>query len=174
MKQIRVLTGVALAAVFVVGTVAFAQGPSGRRGAGPGGPGGAGFGRGGPGAGLPLGRLNLSDAQRDQVKAIVRRAAEEQGPTLTRLREAAEARRKAMDALPVDEGAIRSTTQALVTAESDMAVARAKVRSDIYAVLTPEQQAKARELRQSVESRRIERRAEMQRRAQERRGRRGQ
>ena len=184
MKPIRMVAGGVLAVVLVAGAVGFAQGPGGRRGGGPGGPGGPGgigFGRGmgrgglGPGGpgGLPLGQLNLSDAQREQARAIVARAAEEQRPTLTRLREAVEVRRKALEALPVDEGAIRSTTQALVVAETDMAVARAKVRSDIYALLTAEQQTKLRELRQAAESRRNERRTAMQRRAQQRGGRRG-
>ena len=56
---------VALVAVLVAGSVAFAQGPAagGRRGGGPG------FG----GPGVELRGLDLTDAQRDQIRDIVQR-----------------------------------------------------------------------------------------------------
>lgn len=74
MKRMRIVAVVAVVQMLVVGSVAFAKGPGGgRHGGGPGGPGGPGFG--GPGAALR--GLDLSEAQRMQVKAIVERHQEE-------------------------------------------------------------------------------------------------
>jgi len=130
----------------VAGTAVFAQRPGPRaerpgieRGGGPGGAVGL---RG-------IRDLNLSDAQRQQIRAITTKAREDNRPLVERLQQAVEARRKAMAVTPVDENQIRATTQALATAQADMAVARAKVRSDIVALLTPEQQAKVNAARQS-------------------------
>jgi Spy/CpxP family protein refolding chaperone len=71
------------------------------------------------------------------------------------LRTAMEAQRKAVDTIPVDEALIRSTTQALVEAQAEMAIQQARVQSEIFALLTPEQQAQARKL-QAERSQRIE------------------
>ena len=62
------------------------------------------------------------------------------------LRSAMEAQRKAMETLPVDEGLIRSTTQALVEAQTEMAIQQARLQSEIFALLTPDQQAQVRKL----------------------------
>lgn len=59
-----------------------------------------------------------------------------------------------MAARPVDESQIRSTTQALTSAQTDMAIARAHMQSDVFALLTPEQQAKATQARERREARR--------------------
>jgi len=64
MVRIRSMIGVALVGLLLVGTVAFAQGPGGRRG-GPTGPGLA--------PGLALRGLDLTDAQRDQIREITER-----------------------------------------------------------------------------------------------------
>ena len=57
-----------------------------------------------------------------------------------------EAQRKAVETIPVDEGLIRSTTQALVDAQTEMAIQQARLQSEIFALLTPDQQAQARKL----------------------------
>ena len=62
------------------------------------------------------------------------------------LRTAMEAQRKAVETIPVDEGLIRSTTQALVEAQTEMAIQQARLQSEIFALLTPDQQAQARKL----------------------------
>ena len=62
----KIVVTAALVAAMCGGAVAlFAQGPG--RGAGQAGPGGPGFGR-GFGAGFALGQLDLSDAQKQQVR----------------------------------------------------------------------------------------------------------
>jgi periplasmic protein CpxP/Spy len=143
MTRFRTLTLTAVLAALLAGGVAFAQGP-GRRGPGgfngpgPGGPGGPG--------GLPLQALNLSDAQKDQIKQLTEQYRQQDQNVAEQLRSAMEAQRKAVETMPVDEGLIRSTTQALVEAQTEMAIQQARLRSDIFALLTPDQQAQASKL----------------------------
>jgi hypothetical protein len=66
MKRLRWISVAAMVVLLIAGSLAFAQGRAARRG-GPGGP----F-PGGP-AGIPLRGLDLSDAQRDQIRDIVQR-----------------------------------------------------------------------------------------------------
>src|SRR5262245_53092588 len=73
------------------------------RGFGPGGPGGPG---GGPG--LPLRELELTDAQREQVKAIFDSHKDEFQAIGDRLKAAHESEAAAVDAQPLDEAAIRA------------------------------------------------------------------
>ncbi len=170
MTRFRWMTSLALLAVLVTGTCAFAaQGP-GRRGDGrpDGEPGRRGPGRGMSALGVGVRDLDLSDAQRQQIRAIVTRAREDSRPTADRLRQAAEARRTAMSTLPVDESQIRSTSETLSVAEADMAVARARTQSDIFAVLTPEQQAKVTASRQQRTARQAERQQRLEQRRQQR------
>jgi Spy/CpxP family protein refolding chaperone len=177
MTRTRWVSSFALLAVLATGTCVFAQGPGGRRGGGVRGPdGGAGAfaqgpggpGRGGFGLGVGMGDLDLSDAQRQQIRAITTKAREESRSTVERFRQAAEARRKAVVAMPVDENQIRAATQSLAAAEADLAVARAHVQSDIFTVLTPEQQAKATQARERRETRMNERRSRVEQRRQQR------
>jgi protein CpxP len=134
MIRFRTLTVGVLLAVLMASGAVFAQGPGGRGGRG---------GRGGVGPGdlgLPLARLNLSDTQRQQIRDLTEKRRQEGEPIQQRLRMAMEARRSAMDASPVNEGAIRATTADLVAAETDAAILQAHLRADVLAVLTPEQQ----------------------------------
>ncbi len=129
-------------------------GPFNGRG-GPGGPppggrfGGPG-GRGGPGGPLgPLGpmlqRLNLTDAQKDQVKTTVESHREEMKSVGDRARTAHEALDKAANADTFDEATIRSHSAEVSAIEADMIVLQARVRSEVFQILTPEQQAQARQ-----------------------------
>src|SRR5437762_5128933 len=149
MTRFRALTLTAVLAGLLAGGVAFAQGQGpGRRG-GPGGFGGPGLlGPGGPGGpgGLPLQALNLTEAQQDQIKQLMQQSRQENQNVGEQLRSAMEAQRKAVETIPVDEGLIRSTTQALVDAQTEMAIHQARLRSEIFTLLTPDQQAQARKL----------------------------
>ncbi len=168
MTRFRWIASFALLAIVATGTCVLAQSPGGRRGGGPpgAGPGLGGPARGGGAFGLGVRDLDLSDAQRTQIRAITAKAREDAKPTAERLRQATDARRKAMALTPVNENQIRSTTQALATAEADMAVARAHVQSDIFALLTPDQQKKVTDARARRESRVKERRNQVQQRRQ--------
>jgi Spy/CpxP family protein refolding chaperone len=90
---------------------------------------------------MPLGRLDLTDAQRAQVRSLTdtHRAATE--PVLERARTARQALHAAVTASTVDEGAIRARSAELASAEADLAVARARLQADITKILTPEQRA---------------------------------
>ncbi len=141
MTRFRALTLMAVLAGLLAGGVALAQGPGpGRRG-----PGGFG-GFGGPG-GLPLRALNLTETQQDQIKQVMQRSREQNRNVGEQLRTAAEAERTAVETIPVDEGLIRSTTQALVEAQTEMAIQRARLQSEIFALLTMDQQAQVKKLR---------------------------
>ena len=102
-------------------------------------------------AGMALGRLNLSDQQRQQVKDVL--AAHK--PGLTALAERAAPARRALAAAIAagEETAIRQASAVLAAVQADRAVLRGKVRSEILAILTPEQREKAKELRARVEKR---------------------
>jgi periplasmic protein CpxP/Spy len=134
---------------------------AGRRGAGMMGqgmmgPGGPGM-RGGPGgrfgmAGLPLRELDLTDAQREQVKTIMESHRADQQTIGGRM----EAARKALgDAIadPFDEAAIRAKAAEVGAVEADAAVLQARIRGEVFALLTPEQVKKAKELRAEMDSR---------------------
>jgi len=136
-------------------SVAFAQGPRG------GGPFGGRGGRGpfGPG-GLELNQLNLSDTQRQQVREIRQRYREQTQQVAQRLNAVAEKQRQAIETLPVDETLITSATQDMTAAQVEMAIQEARLNSEIWSVLTPEQQGQATKLR-------AERKAQMEQRRQE-------
>ena len=141
----------------------FAQGgPGGGTRRGPGG-GAAPFGPGDPGgrgfaAGFALGQLDLSDAQKQQVRDIMQRRQQELRPTLDRLQQAMQAQRAAINAVPVNEQAVRAAAANLAAAEADMAVEQARMHADIFAILTVEQQEKAKQLEAQGQARAQERR----------------
>ena len=149
------------------------QGPGGRAragrlgGPGFGGPGGPGFGVGGRGAGLPLRALDLTDAQREQVRQLTQQFREQNRPSAERMRQAMEARRTASQATPPDESGIRAAMQEMAQIQSDMAVQGARLRSDVLALLTPEQRQKADELGAQRETRMKERQARIRERRQQ-------
>jgi Spy/CpxP family protein refolding chaperone len=158
-STIALTAGAALLAAGL-GTAALAQGPEGRHR-------GRGFGHGGPGrAGFPLAQLELSDAQREQVKAVMERHREDMQTLGTRLREAHDAQRAAVEAVPVNEGLIRTTSQSIAAAQTDMALLQARIHNDVWNVLTAEQQAKAKELKAQRQARAKERAERRQQRRQ--------
>jgi protein CpxP len=148
-----IVTGTVVAALLASG-VAFAQGPRGG-GRGPGGPGGPGGGPGGPG--LELRGLNLTDAQEQQVRDIRQQEREGLQALQQKVRAAAEAQRAAIELIPVNEGLIRETTAALAELEAEVAIRRAYVHNQVWAVLTPAQQAQATKIRAERAARQKER-----------------
>lgn len=164
MTRFRSLTLVAALAALLAGGAVYAQGPGpdGRRG---GGPGMGGFGQGG---GLPMRALNLTDAQREQIRALREQYREQNGAVAQKVRAAAEARRKAVQTVPVNEQLIRSTSHELAEAQTEMALQQARMHSEVFALLTPEQQAQAKKLQAEREQRVEQRRERMDQRRQQR------
>lgn len=173
-KGILVLTGVAvlMAAVGFLSTARLAaraaqaaQDPAAqaeRRGPGPMGrgmmgPGGPGF-RGAPGGpfgmgGFMLRGLDLTDAQREQVKAIMESHRDEQKAIGDRMQAARKALHDAIGADAFDEAAVRAKAAEIGAVEADAAVLQARIKSEVFAILTPEQVKKAKELRGQMENR---------------------
>src|SRR5690349_4950373 len=136
MNRIRSLAVMGILAGVLAAGSALAQSPA------DGGPGrgrGGGFARGA----LELRGLNLTDAQRQQIQTVTEQHREQTQAAATRLRTAMDAQRKAVEAIPVDEGAIRAATPELVEAQTEMAIQQAKLHAAIFALLTPEQKEQA-------------------------------
>ena len=140
-----------------------------RRGAGPGRARG-GRARGGRAMALlpPVRQLDLSDEQREQVRAAV-------GASRDAAREGARAMRatrrdlaEAVTAEVMDEDRIRSLATDLGRLEGDAAVERARLYAAVWGLLTPEQQARAAEIRTERRERREERRESVRERLEER------
>jgi len=150
-RRLTLGLGIALLAFGVsAGVYAAAQNtsqdaPPFRGGRGPGGPGRFG-GPGGPGGPMamipPLPPfLNLTDAQKDQVKAIADSHAGDWKALADRARAAHEGLMAVEMTDPVDDGVIRQKSTEVASVEADMAVARAHARAEIFQVLTADQKA---------------------------------
>src|SRR6266550_1323516 len=152
MERVRkiVVTGGIVALMSGWAVALFAQGGPGR-GAAPGA-------RRGFDAGFALGQLNLSDAQKQQVRDITQRHRQQTQPTMQRLQQAMQEQRAAIDQVPVNEGAVRDASAALAKVQADMAVDQARLHADIFNILTVEQQEKAKQLEQQAQARQQERR----------------
>ena len=101
-----------------------------------------------PAAGRRLG-LSLSDDQKQQIRGILKSHAPELSSQRDAARSGRQALREAMAAQPLDEGRIRQQALALGEVRADGAVLRARIRSEIWPLLTAEQQEKAQRLRAS-------------------------
>jgi Spy/CpxP family protein refolding chaperone len=127
---------VVLAAATAISVMA--QPPQGRggRGFGPGGPGGPGF---------PILReLNLTDAQREQVRAIQKaRAADRTQPG--KLAQLERDLRLAVLADTPDAQKVEQLKTSIAAAATEQLAARVEIEMQIAQILTPEQRAQARE-----------------------------
>lgn len=160
-KTFKLVAGTALGLAIVTGAgvavaVAREQGPQGPSGfmgqMGPGGPGGRGM-RGPGGIIRGLRALDLSETQRDQVKAAVESHKAEFEAQFEKLGTARRALHDSMTAETFDEAAIRQKSADVAVVEADGAVLQAKVHGEVWALLTPEQQQEARQLRTQMEQR---------------------
>jgi periplasmic protein CpxP/Spy len=158
MKQ-RALVAAAVAAVLLAGAAVgvMAQPQSGSQGPrmgmqrGPGGPGAMG-GRGG--FGLPgLRQLDLSDAQKEQIRNIQQAHRDEARQLAQRTQAAQRELNLAAEGTGVDEANIRDKANALAAVVADRTIHRAKVNAEIFNVLTSEQQEKLREFRAQMQER---------------------
>lgn len=107
---------------------------------------------------MPFGRmfrqLDVTTDQRQQIRAI----AEKHRADLKPLRDQALAARRgladATEATALNEQAIRDASAKLAAVQADLAVLRAKVRAEVFQVLTPEQREKALALEKQARERR--------------------
>lgn len=161
MTRVRSLTfGAIVTAVVAIGAVVQAQGP------GPGGPRGR-FGHFGGPVNLPLRALELTDAQRQQVRDITEKHRANLQTAGQQLREAFAAQRAAVEASPVDESQIRSSSEALATAHTAMAIERAQIRTEVLSILTTEQQDKLKQWQAERQTRMKERQDRREKRLQQ-------
>lgn len=117
---------------------------------GPGGPGG----HGGPGRqGGPMGLigpgfrgLDLTDAQREQVRAIMQSHQAEFTQVGEKVRAARDGMHALVNADTLDEAAIRAKATEAAAAEADAAILNAKVRAEVKGILTAEQLEKMKAL----------------------------
>ncbi|HKQ51008.1 MAG TPA: Spy/CpxP family protein refolding chaperone, partial [Pyrinomonadaceae bacterium] len=172
MKLKRIITGAVLAAVVALAGVAgFAQQEQGAQGQGKQErgwhrKGGEDRGMRGGFGGRMFEKLNLTDAQREQMKQIATRYHE--GFKAQRQANRGE-RRGGFDALnggTFDEAAVRAAAQARANAQVEMEVQRAHMMFEMYNVLTPEQKAQLAAERQQREQQREQRRQERRTRRQ--------
>jgi protein CpxP len=145
--KITGIAAIALAAVLAGSAIVVAQGGPCHWG---------GFGR-GWGQGMEFHQLDLTAEQRAQMQSIREQHQEEFRALGEKLRAAQRAQRDAIETVPADEATIRATSAELASIQGEFALLRARVHSQLYQVLTPEQQAKAKELRAEREKRRAER-----------------
>jgi Spy/CpxP family protein refolding chaperone len=98
-------------------------------------------------------RLDLTDAQRHQVDAIVKEDRTKMKPIIEQLKTG----REQLDALskttPFDETKVRAAAKAQADKLADLIVAKEQTRSRIWALLTPEQRAKADQMHQAWKAR---------------------
>jgi Spy/CpxP family protein refolding chaperone len=113
------------------------------------GPGGRWAHKGGPGHRLAelAAVLNLTDAQKAQIKGLFEAQRPVVKPLVESLRTARTDLHKAFQSNPFDETAVRSAAQKEAAAHVELTVARASLHSKISAVLTPDQQSLLQKLR---------------------------
>lgn len=162
LKKSIAVAGVVLLAV-AGGAAVYAQG--GPEGHGRPGFAGRGFERGG--FGLSLRGLDLTPEQRTQVKGIFEQHRTELQAVGQRLGAAFKAQHDAVAAMPVDENAIRAKSAELAAVQADAAIVRARIHSEVFQLLTPEQQQKAQQLKAEREQRMQQRWQERQQQRQQ-------
>jgi Spy/CpxP family protein refolding chaperone len=120
---------------------------------GPGGPGRMG-GPGGPMGMLPmLGRaINLTDAQKDQIKAIADAHKDEWKAIFDRERAARAALNAAITADNVNDALVRQKSAEVAAVEADAAVARAHAHAEVVQILTAEQKAQLKDLQSRMKN----------------------
>lgn len=163
-KRQKTITGLALATFTLLG-IGGAVALRAQEGSGPpfGGPGRHGRRMMGPGRGMlgelrmGLRALDLTDEQRTQVRTVLKGHRDEVKALIDNGRAAHDQLFAAASGTPVDENAVRVASARVGEVAADAAILRAKVRAEIFAVLTPEQREKAETMQQQLRERRRER-----------------
>ena len=101
-------------------------------------------------------QLNLTEAQQTQIKGIMASEKTKIQPLMQQLRQNQKAQNANMNG-NFDENQARAFAGKQAQIMSDLIVERQRMRSEVYAVLTPEQRQKAQQLMQERQQRRQER-----------------
>lgn len=91
-------------------------------------------------------RLGLSDAQKDQLKAIAAAHRDEFKALADRASAAHDALLQAIMLDPVNDAAVQQASAGVAAVQSDMAVAGAHVRAEMFQVLTDDQKATVKQM----------------------------
>ena len=100
-----------------------------------------------------LAQLGVTDDQKAQVKAILRKYQPTAGPLIRQVVTERRALRDTIRAETIDEAAIRAQAAKVASLEADLAVQRAHVAHEIHAVLTPAQLQKLKDMQIDVDAR---------------------
>lgn len=92
-------------------------------------------------------RLKLSDAQKEQVQAVLKAEKERVAPLCEKLAENRKALWRAAEAETFDEAVVKSLAANQANLQAELIVSRMRVQSQIHAILTPEQRELAKKLR---------------------------
>jgi protein CpxP len=98
--------------------------------------------------------LDLSDAQKEQVRTIMDSHKDEFQQIGTRMRDAQRAFAEATRADTIDEAAIRAKATAVAAVMADEAILRAKVHGEVAGILTAEQQEQLKTRREQMQQKR--------------------
>jgi protein CpxP len=110
--------------------------------------------------------LNLTEAQQQQVKTILQTEQGKVQPIMQQLHQNEQAENAAITG-QFDEAKARDFAQKQAALMTDMMVEKERTKSQIYALLTPEQRQKAQELMQQRKQRRTERSQKRQQKQQQ-------
>ncbi len=98
-------------------------------------------------------KLNLSDAQKKQIRSIRDEERANMRPLKQKLREGRNELSDLRKSGPFDEPKVRAIAKGQADTLTDLIVAKERMKSRIYDVLTPDQRAKAEKMRESWKSR---------------------
>ncbi|HJQ68693.1 MAG TPA: Spy/CpxP family protein refolding chaperone [Blastocatellia bacterium] len=120
------------------------------------------FGKRGGGMGRLFSQLDLTDAQKAQIKQIHEDSREQLRPLAEQIRAKRHEIRQAQQSGSADEALIRQKLTEIAPLEAKMMAERARIHEQTLSVLTPEQRTKLEQLREQFKSRRGERGARKQ------------
>jgi Spy/CpxP family protein refolding chaperone len=96
-----------------------------------------------------LEKLNLTDAQKEQVRSIMSEERAKMKPLKDKLKEGRKEMRAATKDGAFDEAQVRSIAGKQASTITEMIVIRQRIKTRIYKILTPEQRAQAQQLREA-------------------------
>jgi protein CpxP len=114
------------------------------------------FGRRG-GEGRIFSQLDLTDAQKAQMKQIRQNSREEMRPLMEQIRAKRQEIRQAQAGGTVDEALVSQKLTEIAPLEAKLMSARGRIHQQMLSVLTPEQRTKLEQLREQFKSKRGER-----------------